>query len=266
MTILRRHLLALGLLGLLTSPAAAAEPVTVFAAASLTDAMKEVSAAWERAGHAPLRLSFGASSTLARQIEQGAPANLFASADERWMDYLAKAGLIEPGTRRDLLANRLVLVVPKDVVPKDVVPQDRARQVRIGPDLDLAALLGPAGRIATGDPEHVPAGIYARQALTSLGLWPQAEARLAATPDVRGALLLVERGEAPAGIVYATDAVASAGVDVAGIFPDDTHDPITYPFAAIRQADTPETRDLLRFLAGPEARAIFMRWGFLAAD
>lgn len=256
MTILRRHLLALGLLGLLARPAAAAEPVTVFAAASLTDAMKEVSAAWERAGHAPLRLSFGASSTLARQIEQGAPANLFASADERWMDDLAKADLIEPGTRRDLLSNRLVLVVPRD----------RARQVRIGPDLDLSALLGPAGRIATGDPEHVPVGIYARQALTKLGLWPQAEARLAATPDVRGALLLVERGEAPAGIVYATDAVASTGVDVAGIFPDDTHDPITYPFAAIRQAATPETRDLLRFLAGPEARAIFTRWGFMAAD
>ena len=261
MTILRRHLLALGLLGLLVPPAAAAEPVTVFAAASLTDALKEVSTAWERAGHAPLRLSFGASSTLARQIEQGAPANLFASADERWMDDLAKAGLIEPGTRRDLLANRLVLVVPKDVVLKD-----RARQVRIGPDLDLAALLGPAGRIATGDPEHVPVGIYARQALTRLGLWPQAEARLAATPDVRGALLLVERGEAPAGIVYATDAVASDGVDVAGVFPDDTHDPITYPFAAIRQAATQETRDLLRFLAGPEARAIFTRWGFLAAE
>ena len=256
MTILRRHLLALGLLGLLAPPAAAAEPVTVFAAASLTDALKEVSAAWARAGHAPLRLSFGASSTLARQIEQGAPANLFASADERWMDDLARADLIEPDTRRDLLANRLVLVVPKD----------RARQVRIGPDLDLAALLGPAGRIATGDPEHVPVGIYARQALTRLGLWPQAEARLAATPDVRGALRLVERGEAPAGIVYATDAVASAGVDVAGIFPDDTHDPITYPFAAIRQAGTPETRDLLRFLAGPEAGAIFTRWGFLAAE
>ena len=256
MTIMRRHLLALSLLGFLASPAAAAESLTVFAAASLTDAMKDVSTAWEKAGHPPLRLSFGASSTLARQIEQGAPANLFASADQRWMDYLAKLDLIEPDTRHDLLANRLVLVVPRDHV----------RQVQIGPDLDLAALLGPGGRIATGDPEHVPVGIYAKQALTKLGLWSQAEAHLAATPDVRGALLLVERGEAPAGIVYATDAVASSGVDVAGIFPDNTHDPITYPFAAVKEGSTPETRALLRFLAGPEAKAIFTRWGFVTID
>ncbi len=245
------RLLVAGLLAL--SPlAAAAQQVAVFAAASLTDAMTDVSAAWQRAGHAPLRLTFASSSTLARQIEQGAPANLFASADQRWMDYLAQRGLVAADSRRDLLANSLVLVVPRN----------RARQVAIGPGLDLAALLGPGGRLATGDPAHVPAGIYARQALTALGLWPQAEPRLARAEDVRGALLLVERGEAPAGIVYATDAAASAGVAVAGTFPAGTHDRITYPFAVTRDGDAPEARALLLFLAGPEARAIFERRGF----
>jgi molybdate transport system substrate-binding protein len=245
------RLLVAGLLAL--SPlAAAAQQVAVFAAASLTDAMTDVSAAWQRAGHAPLRLTFASSSTLARQIEQGAPANLFASADQRWMDYLAQRGLVAADSRRDLLANSLVLVVPRN----------RARQVAIGPGLDLAALLGPGGRLATGDPAHVPAGIYARQALTALGLWPQAEPRLARAEDVRGALLLVERGEAPAGIVYAADAAASAGVAVAGTFPAGTHDRITYPFAVTRDGDAPEARALLLFLAGPEARAIFERRGF----
>lgn len=247
------RLLVAGLLALFPL-AAAAQQVTVFAAASLTDAMTDVSAAWRRAGHAPLRLTFASSSTLARQIEQGAPASLFASADQQWMDYLAQRGLVAADSRRDLLANSLVLVVPRD----------RARQVAIGPGLDLAALLGPGGRLATGDPAHVPAGIYARQALTALGLWPQAEPHLARAEDVRGALLLVERGEAPAGIVYATDAAASAGVAVAGTFPEGTHDPITYPFAVTRDGDTPEARALLLFLAGPEARAIFERRGFAA--
>jgi len=182
--VLRRHVLA-GLLACLLpfTPATAAEPVTVFAAASLTDAMRDVSAVWQQAGHAPLRLSFASSSTLARQIDQGGPANLFASADQQWMDYLAQRNQIAAGTRRDLLANRLVLIVPKD----------QERQVEVGPGLDLIALLGPTGRIATGDPAHVPVGIYAKQALTALGQWAAVEPRLARTDDVRGALLLVER-------------------------------------------------------------------------
>ena len=251
--VLRRTLAACLLACLSPLAALAAEPVAVFAAASLTDAMRDVSGAWQAAGHAPLRLTFAASSTLARQVEQGAPANLFASADQRWMDYLAERNLVAADTRRDLLANRLVLVVPKD----------QARQVAIGPGLDLTALLGPGGRIATGDPAHVPAGLYAKQALTALGLWSQAEPRLARTEDVRGALLLVERGEAPAGIVYATDAAASAGVAVAGTFPEGTHEPVTYPFAVTRDGDTPEARALLVFLAGPEARAAFERRGFM---
>lgn len=235
---------------------AQAQTVTVFAAASLTDAMRDVSAAWERAGHAPLRLSFGASSTLARQIEQGAPAHLFASADERWMDYLAERSLLAPGTRLDLLRNRLVLIAPKD----------RARTLEIGPGLDLSALLGPGGRLATGDPAHVPVGLYAREALTKLGLWPRVEPRLARTEDVRTALLLVERGEAPLGIVYATDAAASAGVAVVGTFPEDTHAPITYPFAVVRNRDTPDARALMTFLAGPDARAVFLRRGFRLSE
>ena len=226
--------------------------VTVFAAASLTDALRDLDPVWKHAGHAPLRLTFASSSTLARQIEAGAPANLFASADEQWMDELDRRGLLAPGTRRNLLGNTLVLVVPKD----------RARTVAINRDLDLSALLGPGGRIATGDPAHVPAGIYARQALTRLGLWDRLEDRIVAAPDVRAALLLVERGEAPAGIVYGTDAAASGGVAVAGVFPADSHDPVTYPFAVVKDGDTPEARELLTFLSGPDAGPVWRRRGF----
>jgi molybdate transport system substrate-binding protein len=238
----------------LLGPAARAQELTVFAAASLTDAMRDVAGAWEKAGHKPLRQSFSASSTLARQIEQGAPANLFASADEKWMDYLATRGLIASDTRADILGNDLVLIVPAN----------RAKHVTIGRGFDLVALLGPDGRLATGDPAHVPAGIYAQQALTRLGVWSAVEPRLARTEDVRGALQLVERGEAPAGIVYATDAAVSSGVAIAGTFPADSHDPITYPFAVVKGGDTPEARALLAFLRGPEAEAIFTRRGFKA--
>ena len=236
-----------------TVPAAAQEPeLVVFAAASLTDAFRDLDTLWRAAGHAKLRLNFASSSTLARQIEQGAPANLFASADEQWADYLDTRGLLAPGTRADLLANDLVLVVPRD----------RARQVPIGPGLDLSALLGADGRLAVGDPAHVPAGIYAQQALTRLGVWGEAEPRLARAADVRGALLLVERGEAPAGIVYGTDASASTGVAVAGTFPPSSHDPVTYPFAIVRAGDTPEARAFLAFVAGPQARDVFTKRGF----
>lgn len=229
-----------------------AQPVTVFAAASLTDAMKDIDAAWQKQGHPALRMSFGASSTLARQIEQGAPANVYASADERWMDYLAKRNLIAPDTRRTLLTNRLVLIVPAD----------HPKQVQIGPDLNLDALLGPDGRIATGDPAHVPVGLYAKQALTKLGLWQKTKPRLAATADVRAALLLVERGEAAAGIVYTTDAKISPKVMVAGTFPPDSHEPIAYPFAVVKAGDAPDARALMTFLAGKQAAAIFINRGF----
>jgi len=245
-----RTLLILALL--LTSFNARAQDVTIFAAASLTDALRDVSAAWTRAGHKPLRLSFGASSALARQIEQGAPAHVFASADTKWMDYVAGKDLIAVDTRRNLLGNDLVLIVPGD----------RARRIEIDARLDLRAIAGPDGRIATGDPTHVPVGLYARQALTTLGLWNAVAPRLARTDDVRAALLLVERGEAAAGIVYATDAAASARVAVAGTFPAATHDPIVYPFAVTRSGDTPDARAVMAFLSGPEARAIFVPRGF----
>jgi molybdate transport system substrate-binding protein len=225
---------------------------TVFAAASLTDALRQIGAAYAAQGHPAPVMSFASSSTLARQIEQGAPASLFASADEQWMDYLAKRNLIVPDTRRDLLRNELVLVVPA-TAPKHVT---------IGPGFDLAGLLGPGGRLAVGDPAHVPAGLYARQALTKLGLWDSVQAHLAPAEDVRSALLLVERGEAPAGIVYATDAASTAGVMVAGVFPESSHDPIIYPFAVVKAGDTPEARAFLQFLSGPAARAIFTKLGF----
>jgi molybdate transport system substrate-binding protein len=245
-----RFLLALCLL--LAPLVARAQELTVFAAASLTDAMKDVSAQWAQAGHAPLRMSFGSSSTLARQIEQAAPVNLFASADQKWMDYLADKKLIAADTRKDLLGNDLVLVVSAE----------KPQHVTIGPGFDLLALLGPNGRLATGDPAHVPVGIYAEQALKKLGLWDAVSPRLARTDDVRAALLLVERGEAPAGIVYATDAAVSKAVMVAGIFPPDSHDPVSYPFAVVKSGDTPEARALMTLLAGPQARAVFVQRGF----
>jgi len=237
---------------LLVPIAARAQELTVFAAASLTDAMKDVSALWTKAGHPPLRLSFGASSTLARQIDEGAPAAVFASADEKWMDYLAQKNLIVADTRKDLLGNDLVLVVPAD----------KPLHVTIDSGFDLQALLGANGRLATGDPAHVPVGIYAEQALKKLGWWDRIAPRLARAEDVRAALLLVERGEAPAGIVYGTDATVSKAVMVAGTFPASSHDPVSYPFAVVKAHDTPDARALLTFLAGPEARAVFVQRGF----
>jgi molybdate transport system substrate-binding protein len=240
------------LLVLLPPLGAHAQTLTVFAAASLTDAMKDISAKWVTAGHQPLSLSFGSSSTLARQIEQGAPANVFASADEKWMDYLADKKLLAGGTRKDLLGNDLVLVVPAD----------KPMHVTIGKSFDLMALLGANGRLATGDPAHVPVGIYAEQALKALGMWDSVQPRLARTEDVRAALLLVERGEAPAGIVYATDAAVSKAVMISGTFPADSHDPVSYPFAVVKSGDTPDARALLTFLSGPAARAVFAQRGF----
>jgi len=245
-----RFLLALCLL--LAPLTVRAQGLTVFAAASLTDAMKDISAQWTQHGHPALRLSFGSSSTLARQIEQGAPANLFASADQKWMDYLAQKQLIVAATRKDILGNDLVLVVSAN----------KPQHVAITPGFDFLGMLGPKGRIATGDPAHVPVGIYAEQALRHLGLWDSVSPRLARTDDVRAALLLVERGEAPVGIVYATDAAVSKAVMVAGTFPADSHDPISYPFAVVKSGDTPEARALMTYLAGPEAREIFVKRGF----
>lgn len=239
---------------LLAAPAVAkAADVTVFAAASLTNAMQTLAQEWRAAGRGEVRLSFAASSTLARQIEQGAAADIFASADEQWMDYLAERSLIQPASRTSMLGNTLVLVAPAASAPAPVT---------VGRGLDLAALLGPRGRIATGDPAHVPAGRYARQALEALGLWQAAEPRLARADNVRAALLFVERGDAPLGIVYGTDAAASQGVRVIGTFPADSHPPISYPFALTARGTSAEARAFLAFLTGPGAAPTWKRFGF----
>ncbi len=258
---MRRRLMLLVACTLAFAPAlsptlARAQEVTVMAAASLTDAMRELGAAWVARGHPAPRFVFAASSALARQVEQGVPAGIFASADEPWADYLEQRGLLVPGTRRSPLGNQLVLIAPADQ-PGDVA-------LAPGTDLgaDLLARLGPAGRIATGDPASVPVGKYAQAALTSLGVWGQVAPRIARAENVRAALLLVERGEAPLGIVYATDAAASRGVRVVGTFPEGSHPPITYPFALLKAGDTPEAQALLAFLTGPEAAPAYRRLGF----
>jgi molybdate transport system substrate-binding protein len=250
----RRALLLASLAAALPTAAtrAADAGLTVFAASSLTDALQDIGHAWTAQGGAKPVFNFAASSTLARQIEQGAVANLFASADLQWMDWLDQRHLIVDGTRRTLLGNTLVLVMPKATV----------RPVTIGPGFDLAGLLGPNGRLATGDPASVPVGLYAKQALTKLGLWPAIGPHIAGAENVRSALLLVERGEAPAGIVYATDAAVSPGVAIAGTFPADSHEPILYPFAIPRGGDTPAARAFLDFLGGPAATGIFVGRGF----
>lgn len=252
---MRRRLLLLACaLALLAAPAARAQGITVMAAASLTDAMKELGAAWAARGNPAPRFVFAASSALARQVEQGAPADIFASADEPWADYLQQRDLLAPGTRTSPLGNALVLIAPLD----------QPGPVAMGPQLGAALLarLGADGRIATGDPASVPVGKYAQAALTSLGAWDQVAPRIARAENVRAALLLVERGEAPLGIVYATDAAASKGVRVVGTFPEGSHPPVSYPFALLQRGDTPAARALLAFLTGPEAAPVYRRRGF----
>ncbi len=251
---MRRSILLAALAAVALAPVARAQDaVTVFAAASLTDAMRALGTAWQARGNPAPRLSFAASSTLARQIEQGAPADLFMSADEPWADYLQDRHLLVNATRSSPIGNALVLIAPADA----------PRAMTLTRGTDLVALLGPRGRIATGDPAHVPVGRYAQAALTWMGQWDVLSPRLARADNVRSALLLVERGEAPFGIVYATDAAASHGVRVVGTFPAESHPAITYPFALTRRAEVnAQARALLAFLAGPEALPIWQRFGF----
>jgi molybdate transport system substrate-binding protein len=250
-------LLASGLAAVAAPAARAQDAPTVFAAASLTDALRALGQEWAARGNPAPRFSFAASSTLARQIEQGAPADLFMSADEAWANYLQERNLLVATTRSSPIGNALVLVAPADA----------ARPVTLARDTDLRALLGANGRIATGDPAHVPAGRYAQAALTWMGQWGAIAPRLARADNVRAALLLVERGEAPFGIVYATDAAASPGVRIVGTFPAESHEPVTYPFALTRRAENnPRARALLAFLTGPEARPTWQRFGFSLAQ
>jgi molybdate transport system substrate-binding protein len=243
---------ALVLLGVaLALPAAAAERLTVFAAASTTDAMAEILQRFEAETGVPAVASFASSSTLAKQIARGAPADIYVSANVRWMDYLENAGAIQADSRVDLLGNALVLVTARGS-GFDCDP---------GAGCDLAAALGD-GRLAVGDPDHVPAGLYAKQALIRLGQWPELEPNLARASDVRGALALVTRGETPAGIVYATDAALHEDVETVATLPADSHDPIVYPAARVADSDRPQAAALLRYLAGPQARDVFARYGF----
>jgi molybdate transport system substrate-binding protein len=239
-----------------TAPVALAQDVTVFAAASLQTALDEINASWSADTGKSAALSYAGSSALARQIEEGAPADLFISADLAWMDYLEEKGLVRAETRHDLLGNSIVLVAPAGP----------AEPVAIDAGLDLLAQLGADGRLAMADTEAVPAGRYGREALTTLGLWDAVEPRVAAAENVRAALLLVLRGEAPLGIVYRTDANADPSVEVLGTFPADSHQPIVYPVALTTAATSADAAAFADYLRGPEARAIFEEQGFTILD
>ena len=232
---------------------AADKPITVFAAASLKESMDEAATAFQRETGQAVRVSYAASSALARQIEQGAPADVFVSADLDWMDWLQQRDLIDAGTRRNLLGNALVLVAPAN---------GSARAFALHRGSDLRPLLGRDGRIAVALIDSVPAGKYAKAAFTSLGMWPQLQTRLAEAENVRAALLLVARGEAPLGVVYASDAQAEPAVRVLATFPDDSHPPIIYPVARIANGTQPQAAAFVAWLHTPVAQAIFRRHGF----
>jgi molybdate transport system substrate-binding protein len=235
----------------LALPLHAQQPVRIFAAASLTNALDEIAAAWERQQHPRPSIAYAGSSALAKQIEAGAPTDLFVSADTSWMDRLEQAGKLQAGTRVDLLGNALVLIAPID----------RPIAVGMDPAFDLAAAFD--GKLCTGEPGVVPVGIYAQEALQHLGWWDALRGRIVGTEDVRGALSFVERGECALGIVYATDAAISARVAVLARFPADSHRPIVYPVALVRGA-RPEAAAFLAFLRdSPAANEVFARFGFL---
>jgi molybdate transport system substrate-binding protein len=223
----------------------------VFAAASLTDALQQIDGAFSAQTGIAVKASFAASSVLAKQIEAGAPAQVFLSADREWMDYLEQRGRLQGGSRRDLLGNELVLIAPAD----------SALQLKIAPHFALLAALGD-GRLASGDPDSVPAGLYARAALTRLGVWAQVADRLVRAENVRAALMYVARGEAPLGIVYQTDARAEGRVRVIDVFPADSHPPITYPLALTAGAGADAAR-YAAFLTSDAARDVFVGRGFV---
>jgi molybdate transport system substrate-binding protein len=250
---LSRRAFALGAVIALIAGAAVAQPapLTVFAAASLKNALDEVDAAYTAQGQAPVRASYAASSALARQIEQGAPADAFISADSDWMDYLAQRKLIAAASRRDVLTNHLALIAPA------------ASSIRLAvrKGFPLAKALGD-GRLAIAGPE-VPAGKYGRAALAALGVLDSVKDRLAPAENVRGALAFVAQGEAPLGIVYDTDAKTEPKVKIVGLFPDDSHPRIVYPAALVAASSNAGAATYLAFMQGPQASAIFRRYGFI---
>ena len=229
--------------------------LTVFAAASLKEALDDAAAAYRQQTGVPVRVSYAASSALARQIEQGAPADVFFSADLEWMDYLQQRNRLDVATRRSLLGNRLVLIAPR---------ASKARVDLNRPATLLAALGG--GRLAIGQTRTVPAGKYAKASLESLSLWSGVRPRLAESESVRAALMLVARGETPLGIVYASDAKAEPGVRVVATFPEDSHPPIVYPVAALRGARAAQAARFVQWLGSPAADALFTKRGFAVKD
>lgn len=226
--------------------------ITVFAAASLTNAMQDIATAYKKEKNVDVVSSFASSSTLARQIEAGAPADLFISADQKWMDYAVDKKNIDTPTRVTLLGNSLVVVAPTSSAQGNITVDAKT---------DWASLL-KGGRLAVGDPDHVPAGIYAKEALQKLGAWDTLSPSLAPAEDVRGALALVERNEAPLGIVYGSDAVASKGVKVVGTFPENSHQKVEYPMAITEGHKNATVSAFYDYLKGPEASAVFKRYGF----
>lgn len=240
-------------------PAAATAPdrtassgtVVVFAAASLKTALDAIGTKWSAASGNRVTFSYAASGPLAKQIENGAPADIFVSADLKWMDYLADKTLIQPASRRTLLGNTLVLIAPAGTTS----------DIRIAKGFKLGEAIGD-GKLATGDPKSVPAGTYARAALTSLGVWDTVAPKIAGADSVRAALAFVARGEAPYGIVYRTDANSEPKVKVLDTFPADSHPPIVYPVALTATSKTPAAADFLAFLGGPEAAKVFEAEGF----
>ncbi|WP_242125995.1 molybdate ABC transporter substrate-binding protein [Sphingobium sp. Sx8-8] len=244
-------LLAIFLHILLTPAMAQQRGPLVLAAASMQEAMNAAADAWAAQRHARPTLSFAASSALARQIRSGAPADLFVSADEDWMDDIEKAGLVAPGTRADVAGNRLVLIAPARM----------PLRLRVARAMPIARALGPS-RLAMANPDSVPAGKYGKAALTALGVWPSVADRLALGDNVRSAMALVERGEARLGIVYATDARASKDVMVAGLFPPGSHAPIRYPLARLAGSRNPDAEAFRRFLLSGAGQAILARYGF----
>lgn len=241
-----RHL---AMLTLICAVASAADTVTVFAAASTTNAVSELAKAYEARTGVRIVTSFAAASTLAKQIENGAPADIFISADLKWMDYLVERKQIDTASRIDLLGNVLVVIAPA------------GKGFTFKVEKGFAAETAFVGRMAMGDPTNVPIGIYAKEAFTNLGWWSWLEKRLAPTADVRASLKLVESGEVDCGVVYATDAKTSQKVEVIATVPGDLHKPARYPFAATANAG-PAARAVLAYLTGPEAKAVYERFGF----
>lgn len=248
---MRLFAFALAATALAPARATAEAPLLAFAAASLMTALEAVALEWRAAGGGPLRFSFAGSSALARQIQAGAPADLFISANAAWMDELERDGLVHATDRVDLLANRLVLIAADPAAPR----------VTIGPALDLAGMLG-RGRLAMAFVDAVPAGIYGKAALQNLGLWAGVATRVAQADNVRAALLLTAKGATPFGIVYASDALAEPRVKTIGVFPAASHPPIVYPAAIVADSAHPARHRLLRFLQGPEAGEVFVDNGF----